>query len=257
MHEIHGILHMQICHRLNSQMRSPWMKRANCTHFLFHPFPCQLKVPFIKLSTVCIVLVTQLCPTLCDPKDCSPPGSSVHGIFQARILEWVAISFSTEWFYITDIYSPTVLEAGSLKSRCQQATLPTKALGKYPSWFLNSRWLSAFLGLWCIFPVSVFTWHSPLCVCAQSVSSYKDTSHIGFTVYPNSVWPHLNLITSAKTLFPNDITFTGFRWTWILGGHYSIQHTSEMYSLETWYHQDSKGTLGSRKYHWGWQRSDW
>ena len=34
------------------------------------------------------------CPTLCDPMDCSPPGSSVHGIFQARILEWVAISFS-------------------------------------------------------------------------------------------------------------------------------------------------------------------
>ena len=39
------------------------------------------------------VLVTQLCPTLCDPIDCSPPGSSVHGIFQARILEWVAISY--------------------------------------------------------------------------------------------------------------------------------------------------------------------
>ena len=40
------------------------------------------------------VLVTQLCPTLCDPMDCSPPASSVHGILQARILEWVAISFS-------------------------------------------------------------------------------------------------------------------------------------------------------------------
>ena len=37
---------------------------------------------------------TQLCPTLCDPMDCSLPGSSVHGIFQARILEWVAISYS-------------------------------------------------------------------------------------------------------------------------------------------------------------------
>ena len=35
-----------------------------------------------------------LCPTLCNPVDCSPPGSSVHGIFQARILEWVAIAFS-------------------------------------------------------------------------------------------------------------------------------------------------------------------
>ena len=38
----------------------------------------------------------QLCPTLCDPMDCSLPGSSVHGIFQARILEWVAIFFSRE-----------------------------------------------------------------------------------------------------------------------------------------------------------------
>ena len=38
--------------------------------------------------------VVQSCPTLCDPMDCSPPGSSVHGISQARILEWVAISFS-------------------------------------------------------------------------------------------------------------------------------------------------------------------
>ena len=36
----------------------------------------------------------QSCPTLCDPTDCSPPGSSVRGIFQARVLEWVAISFS-------------------------------------------------------------------------------------------------------------------------------------------------------------------
>ena len=38
--------------------------------------------------------VTQPCPTLHDPKDCSPPGSSVHGIFQARVLEWGAIAFS-------------------------------------------------------------------------------------------------------------------------------------------------------------------
>ena len=38
--------------------------------------------------------VTQSCPTLCDPMDCSLQGSSVHGIFQARVLEWVAISFS-------------------------------------------------------------------------------------------------------------------------------------------------------------------
>ena len=40
------------------------------------------------------MLVAQSCLTLCDPMDCSPPSSSVHGILQARILEWVSISFS-------------------------------------------------------------------------------------------------------------------------------------------------------------------
>ena len=43
---------------------------------------------------VCVCLVAQSCLTLCDPMDCSLLGSSVHGIFQARILEWIAISFS-------------------------------------------------------------------------------------------------------------------------------------------------------------------
>ena len=38
--------------------------------------------------------VAQLCPTLCDPMDCSLPGYSVHAIFQARVLEWGAIAFS-------------------------------------------------------------------------------------------------------------------------------------------------------------------
>ena len=44
------------------------------------------------------VLIAQLYLTLCDPIDCSPPGSSVYGIFQARILEWVALSFSRVHF---------------------------------------------------------------------------------------------------------------------------------------------------------------
>ena len=51
--------------------------------------------------------VTQSCLTLCDPMDCSLPGSSIHGIFQARVLEWVAISFSRrsswpkEWTWVS------------------------------------------------------------------------------------------------------------------------------------------------------------
>ena len=43
---------------------------------------------------ICCCLVMKLCPTFLWPLDCSPSGSSVHGIFQARILEWVAVSFS-------------------------------------------------------------------------------------------------------------------------------------------------------------------
>ena len=44
--------------------------------------------------SVQLSLVAQSCPTLCDPMDCSLQGTSIHGIFQARVLEWAANSFS-------------------------------------------------------------------------------------------------------------------------------------------------------------------
>jgi len=47
--------------------------------------------------------VAQSCPTLCDPMDCSLPGSSIHGIFQARVLEWGAIAFSVTYAIPTQI----------------------------------------------------------------------------------------------------------------------------------------------------------
>ena len=50
-------------------------------------------LPRLKLS---LAQSLQSCPTLCDPMDHGPPGSQVHGILQARILEWVAISFSSD-----------------------------------------------------------------------------------------------------------------------------------------------------------------
>ena len=63
----------------------------------FHHFS---ELPWLLLAggkVVHVCSVTQLCPTLCNPRDCSPPGFSVHGIILARILEWVAIS-SSRWF---------------------------------------------------------------------------------------------------------------------------------------------------------------
>ena len=51
----------------------------------------------VLVRSVCVLcLVTQSCLTPCDPVDCSPPGSSVHGILQARILQWVAMPSSRE-----------------------------------------------------------------------------------------------------------------------------------------------------------------
>ena len=70
--------------------RVMWYMRFGDWLFLF---------PYFSLFPLKVkVLVSQLCPTLGDPMDCSLPGSSVHGILQARILEWVAMPFSRKSF---------------------------------------------------------------------------------------------------------------------------------------------------------------
>ena len=53
-----------------------------------------LRFIHVYKCNVARMLSLQLCPTLCDPMDYSPPGSSVHGIVQARMLEWVAMTSS-------------------------------------------------------------------------------------------------------------------------------------------------------------------
>ena len=66
---------------------------------------------------LCVSLVAQLCPTLCNPMVCSPPASSVHGILQARIPKWVAMPFSRG---SSQPRSPTL----------QADSLPSEPLGK-------------------------------------------------------------------------------------------------------------------------------
>ena len=53
-----------------------------------------MKSPLLRPTDPVCVCAAQMCPTLCGPTDCSPPGSSVHGIIQARMLECIAIPFS-------------------------------------------------------------------------------------------------------------------------------------------------------------------
>ena len=68
---------------ISSELDYTWLRITN----IIHPHhEC--------LTLEVLVLVTQSCPTFYNPMDCSPSGSSVHGIFQARILQWVAVSFS-------------------------------------------------------------------------------------------------------------------------------------------------------------------
>ena len=66
------------------------------------------------------VLVAQLCLTLCNSMDCSPPGSSVWGILQARILEWVVIPFSGDLLYPGIEPGSPALQADSLPSEPQE-----------------------------------------------------------------------------------------------------------------------------------------
>ena len=59
--------------------------------------PSLIKIPQVDVAAAAAAKSLQLCPTLCDSIDGSPPGSSVPGTLQARTLEWVAISFSNAW----------------------------------------------------------------------------------------------------------------------------------------------------------------
>ena len=82
--------------------------------------------------------VAQSCPTFSNPMDCSPPGSSVHGIFQARVLEWGAIwsvlllllllsRFSCVWLYATPLMAANQAPASLIFSRQEQSGLPFPA----------------------------------------------------------------------------------------------------------------------------------
>ena len=78
-----------LCNPIDSRLPHPWDSPGKKTgvgcHFL-------LQCRKVKSESE----VAHSCPTLSDPMDCSLPGSSIHGIFQARVLEWGAIAFSTQ-----------------------------------------------------------------------------------------------------------------------------------------------------------------
>ena len=91
-----------------------WVEKMWCTYTVeyYSAFKKKGTEPYMTtwMNLACM-LVTLSCPTLCDPLDCSLPGSFVHGIFQARILKWVAISSHSgsslprDWTHVSCIAS--------------------------------------------------------------------------------------------------------------------------------------------------------
>ena len=88
------VQHMELCSMLCNTLdgRGVW-GRKDIYICMAESLCCSLETITMLIGYV-YVLVAQLCLTLCDPMDRNPPGSSVHGVLQARILEWVAIPFS-------------------------------------------------------------------------------------------------------------------------------------------------------------------
>ena len=80
-----------------AQQDPPFLGFSRQEHWSGLPFPS----PVHKSESE----VAQSCPTLSDPMDCSPPGSSIPGILQARVLEWAAIAFSKLYAYICKIHT--------------------------------------------------------------------------------------------------------------------------------------------------------
>ena len=86
-------LFTEFCHTVETKLacvsgKNPSFYKASKYPFLPNVLVMDHREKSLDLSTC-----NKNCPTLCDPMNCSPPGSSVHGILQARIQEWVAISF--------------------------------------------------------------------------------------------------------------------------------------------------------------------
>ena len=85
--------------------------------------------------------VAQLCPTLSDSRDCRPPGSSVRGIFQARVLEWGATAFSNNlpsWHLLTWGLEPPSTHSAQLNLRASQGALTLLTSGMRPTRYVLS-----------------------------------------------------------------------------------------------------------------------
>ena len=88
----------------------------------------------IRLGSPAAAKSLQLCPTLCDPIDSSPPGSAVPGMLQARTLEWVAISFSNAWKWKVKVKSLSHVWLFATPQSAAYQVLPSMGFSRQGYW---------------------------------------------------------------------------------------------------------------------------
>ena len=112
-----------------------WKKEDSLIWLLFDSISMKLlkgqNLQWLRTCSVQFSSVAQSCPTLCDPVDCSPPGSSVHGILQPEIPEWVSSSRGASWPRVS-------CTAGSFLTACA-IILNVLVLTLYPRWIVSVK----------------------------------------------------------------------------------------------------------------------
>ena len=100
---------------------------------------------YIAWTSLLLLLSLQSCPTLCDPIDGSPPGSTVPGILQARTLEWVAISFSRAWKWKVRVKSLSRVRLSATPWPAAHPAPPSMGFSRQECWSgvpLPSPWVA-------------------------------------------------------------------------------------------------------------------
>ena len=139
--ELHAVLRTEIMGKSTCLDSLQWL--FSVTFYLKdYPFCCN-GWNFILFDDSVIILLKiykhaakslQLCPTLCDPIDRSPPGSPVPGILQARTLEWVAISFSKVWKWKVKVKSLSRVQPSATPWTAAFQAPPSMGFSRQESW---------------------------------------------------------------------------------------------------------------------------
>ena len=111
-----------------SQTRLKW--REITMSYAFPPYFIQSLLQHLAAAAKSL----QSCPTLCNPIDSSPPGSSVPGILQARTLEWVAISFSNAWKWKVKVKSLSSVQLFTIPWTAAYQAPPTMGFSRQEYW---------------------------------------------------------------------------------------------------------------------------